>query len=48
VFVNQNHALDAWFGKNYIVDKDKKTPLLYNRSAVCQLHKKYNKGGHLR
>ena len=23
--VVQNHALDAWFGKNYIVEKDKKT-----------------------
>ena len=37
--VNQNHALDAWFGKNYIVEADIKTPLLYNKSAVCQLHK---------
>ena len=34
-FVQQNHALDAWYGKNYIVEKDKKTPLLYNESAVA-------------
>ena len=27
LFVSQNHALDAWFGKNYIVEEDIKTPL---------------------
>ena len=27
LIVNQNHALDAWFGKNYIVEEDIKTPL---------------------
>ena len=37
LFVNQNHALDAWFGKNYIVEADIKTPccIIKVRSANC-------------
>ena len=33
LFVSQNHTLDVWFGKNYIVD----------RGAVRQLHQKNHK-----
>ena len=34
--VYENHALDAWFGKNYIVEQKKS--LVYTNDAVCQLH----------
>lgn len=33
-------------GKNYIVEIDKKTPLLYNKTAVRQPQNKNSKGGH--
>ena len=43
----ENHALDAWFSEGFADKEEIKTPLLYNESAVGQLHEKYNKGGHL-
>ena len=43
----ENHALDAWFSEGLAEEEEIKTPLLYNVSAVGQLHEKYNKGGHL-
>ena len=33
--------------KRFTDEEEIKTPLLYNKCAVCQLHKKHNKGGHL-
>ena len=44
---SENHALDAWFRRGFADKEEIKTPLLYNESAVGQLHKKHNKGGHL-
>ena len=40
--VNQNHALDAWFGKNYVVDNDKKLLccIMKVRSAKCTRNEK--------
>ena len=43
----ENHAIVAWFGEGLAEEEEIKTPLLYNESAVGQLHEKYNKGGHL-
>lgn len=38
LFVYKNHALDAWYGKNYI--DERKNSLCKNRIAVCQLQNK--------
>ena len=39
-FVYQNHTLDVWFGKNYIVEQKKKPPVRIElRSANCNLEK---------
>lgn len=35
-----NHRLCRWGGKSFSVEKEIKTPFVYNRSAVWQLHKK--------
>ena len=37
---HENHALDAWFNRGFADKEEIKTPLLYNGSAVSQLHEK--------
>ena len=37
-FEYQNHTLDVWFGKNYIVEQKKKPPVRIElRSVSCNL-----------